>query len=297
MNTPVLKAFKEKVDGQDRILNENEAVERLLRSCRGPYMVASEASEGKIELMAGCDGLFRSDPEKLYKLNTMDDIFIAARQNLSQIQKKDKLITAKVIPLTILESKILQAEAVAELDVPGNKPLFELLPYKKKTACIIAAGNTAAVNTAAGKETDSAQNSFTRAIEEKISTFGISVIKKQTVQDDLASIAAAIAGALDLKPDIIICAGGMGPENKTPEAIKQSGARIVTYGVPVFPGSLFLLGYYDHRGISVMGLPGCMYNHTAIFDFVLPRIVTGIEITKQDFAVIGNSGLRLPFKE
>ena len=53
------------------------------------------------------------------------------------------------------------------------------------------------------------------------------------------------------------------------------GARIVTYGAPVLPGAMFLLGYYED-GTVVMGLPGCvMYAGATIFDLALPRIAAG----------------------
>ena len=35
------------------------------------------------------------------------------------------------------------------------------------------------------------------------------------------------------------------PDDKTPLAIKNTGARIVSYGAPVLPGAMFLLAYYD----------------------------------------------------
>ena len=35
------------------------------------------------------------------------------------------------------------------------------------------------------------------------------------------------------------------PDDNTPGAIRRSGADIVTYGAPVLPGAMFLLGYYE----------------------------------------------------
>ena len=43
--------------------------------------------------------------------------------------------------------------------------------------------------------------------------------------------------------DFILCTGGMSvdPDDKTPLAIKNTGADIVSYGAPVLPGAMFLL--------------------------------------------------------
>ena len=45
------------------------------------------------------------------------------------------------------------------------------------------------------------------------------------------------------------------PDDRTPLAIRNSGARIVSYGAPVLPGAMFLLSYME-EGQAVMGLPG-----------------------------------------
>ena len=86
------------------------------------------------------------------------------------------------------------------------------------------------------------------------------------------------------------------PDDNTPGAIKASGARIVTYGAPVLPGAMLLVGYYDD-GTPVLGLPGCvMYAKATIFDLVLPRIAAGIELCKHDFVAFGEGGLCLGCK-
>ena len=95
--------------------------------------------------------------------------------------------------------------------------------------------------------------------------------------------------------DTILCTGGMSvdPDDNTPGAIARSGARIVTYGAPVLPGAMFLLGYYED-GQPVMGLPGCvMYAKATIFDLILPRVAAGLQVTKQEIAALDCGGLCL----
>ena len=47
--------------------------------------------------------------------------------------------------------------------------------------------------------------------------------------------------------DIVVCTGGMSvdPDDKNPLAIKNTGARVVSYGAPVLPGAMFLLAYLE----------------------------------------------------
>ena len=97
------------------------------------------------------------------------------------------------------------------------------------------------------------------------------------------------------KTDMILCTGGMSvdPDDNTPGAIKKSGADIISYGAPVLPGAMFLLGYYPD-GQPVVGLPGCvMYAKATVFDLLLPRIAAGVPVTRREIAEMGNGGLCL----
>ena len=102
--------------------------------------------------------------------------------------------------------------------------------------------------------------------------------------------------------DVVVCTGGMSvdPDDKTPLAIKNTGADIVSYGAPVLPGAMFLLAYYhvtegeNPRTVAVMGLPGCvMYAKRTIFDLVLPRVMADDMVTPEDLAALGQGGLCL----
>ena len=94
---------------------------------------------------------------------------------------------------------------------------------------------------------------------------------------------------------MVLCTGGMSvdPDDRTPGAIKDTGARIVAYGAPVLPGAMFLLGYFED-GTPVMGLPGCvMYAKATVFDLILPRVAAGVEVTRAEIKALGNGGLCL----
>lgn len=143
------------------------------------------------------------------------------------------------------------------------------------------------------------KDTFTPVIIEKLKTYGIDVTSHIVVDDGMENIERAIEELKKKGLDMILCTGGMSvdPDDNTPGAIKNSGAEIVTYGAPVLPGAMFLLGYYDN-GMPVMGLPGCvMYAGATVFDLVLPKIAAGIKVTKKDVVKMGNGGLCLGCSE
>ena len=267
------------------MVHENDAAERMAALCGKVNMNWSEVKEGKIELTAACDGLFRVNSEKLIAVNSVEDVMIATRKGNTAVRKGDKLAGTRVIPLIIPEEKLQAAEAAA-----GDTPLLELLPYTKKTAAIIATGGEV--------KKGLIQDTFTPVVKDKLAAYGIETLAVTYSGDGVENVADAIAEARKTGADIILCTGGMSvdPDDNTPGGIKASGARIVTYGAPVLPGAMFLLGYYED-GTVVMGLPGCvMYAGATIFDLALPRIAAGLEMTRADFAAMGEGGLCLGCK-
>ena len=83
--------------------------------------------------------------------------------------------------------------------------------------------------------------------------------------------------------------------DRTPLAIKNTGAEIVTYGGTCTSGShCSCCAYYGEKKRPVIGLPGCvMYAKRTIFDLVLPRIVAGEILKKADIDTLGEGGLCL----
>ena len=101
--------------------------------------------------------------------------------------------------------------------------------------------------------------------------------------DDMEKITAAIMKLKEEGADLIVCTGGMSvdPDDKTPGAIKNTGARIVSYGAPVLPRAMFLLSYLED-GTPVMGLPGCvMYAKPPYLILFCHVLSQGIEVTKK----------------
>ena len=270
---------------REGILHENDAAERMCALCLNDGMERSEVKEGKIELRAERAGLFRVDREKLNAVNAIDELMIATRHGDTPVQPGDKLCGTRVIPLVIEESKLLEAERIV-----GDRPILELLPYKLRRAAVITTGS----EVFHGRIEDA----FTPVLVNKLAFYGIEMTEHVTVDDALEHILSAIREMRQKNVDLILCTGGMSvdPDDNTPGAIKASGARIVTYGAPVLPGAMFLLGYFEDS-MPILGLPGCvMYAAATIFDLAMPRIAAGVEMNKNDFVQMGEGGLCLGCK-
>lgn len=269
-------------ENNEHMLHENDAAKILYDLCKNEHMRPSEIKEGKIELIAECDGLLKTDGEKLKKINALGEMMIASRHGNFPVKAGDKLAGMRVIPLVIEKEKMERAKEAA-----GTAPIIELKPFLSKKVGIVTTGNEVYYGRI--------QDTFTPVIEEKVSEYQVEIIGQEICNDHAEMIAAAIRSLLEKGADMIICTGGMSvdPDDRTPAAIRDAAESIVTYGAPVLPGAMFLLAYTE-SGIPVMGLPGCvMYAKRTIFDIVLPRIMAGEKLEKEDFTVLGEGGLCL----
>ena len=266
----------------ETMLHEDEAAAILRDICMGEHMEASEPKEGKIELSAKVDGLFLADTKRLYALNSLGRMMAATRGNGTPVRAGDHLCGTRIIPLVIEKEAMEQARAIG-----GDTPLLSLFPFQKKRCGVVTTGNEVFYGRI--------QDGFTPVLEKKLGEYGCEVARHTIVNDDPEKITAAILSMLEEGVELVFCTGGMSvdPDDKTPLAIKNTGANIVTYGAPVLPGAMFLLSFMAD-GRAVCGLPGCvMYAKRTIFDLVLPYLLANVPVTGEMLAGLGNGGLCL----
>ncbi len=268
----------------ENMLHENDAAKVLYEMAAGSssYISPSEVKEGKIELIAKTDGLFKVDSFLLKKVNSLGEMMIASRHGNTAVKAGDKLAGTRIIPLVIEKEKMERAR-----DMCTGRPIFRILPFEAKKYAVITTGN----EVYKGRIEDT----FTDVIKEKLSVYGAECMYHEVCPDDHEVITASIRTALSIGARLVICTGGMSvdPDDKTPLAIKNSGVDIVTYGAPVLPGAMMLLSYTKSH-VPVVGLPGCvMYAKRTIFDLILPRLMANDMISADEIAALGEGGLCL----
>ena len=263
------------------ILHEDEAAALLYKAAAGQNIHGTEPREGKIELIADCDGLLKIDRRALLAVNSTPQMMIATIHGDLPVKKGAKLAGTRIIPLVIEQEKMEAMQAAA-----GPKPILNVLPFHQKKFAVI--------NTGSEVFKGRIEDKFTPILEQKLAVYGCEMAFHKVCDDDPAGITAAILEAKAAGCELIFTTGGMSvdPDDRTPLAIRNTVAEIVTYGAPVLPGAMFLVSYLD--GVPVCGLPGCvMYAKRTIFDLLLPRLLADDPITAEDIARLGEGGLCL----
>ncbi|MCF0111852.1 MAG: molybdopterin-binding protein [Erysipelotrichaceae bacterium] len=273
----------------DTMMHENDAAEILVSLCINDHMKRSSVKEGKIELIAECDGLLKVNAAGIKTVNGFGRMMIASRHGNFMVRKGDKLAGTRIIPL-VIEKEAMEEVRNECMRVTDHKPVFTIKPMVHKKVGIVTTGNEVYHGRI--------QDTFTPVILDKLAEFDSEVIAHQLSDDNDQKVTGMILDMIHQGADVVICTGGMSvdPDDKTPLAIKNTGATIVSYGAPVLPGAMFLLAYleYEGRTVTVMGLPGCvMYARRTIFDLILPRVMCDDPVTSEELAALGEGGFCL----
>ena len=175
----------------DTMLHENEAAQILYDMCKNDHMHPSDVKEGKIELIADCDGLLKVDREKLKKVNSLGEMMIATRHGDTYVKKGDKLAGTRIIPLVIKKEKMETAQAVC-----SDGPILTLKPFHKKKFAVLTTGNEVYYHRI--------EDTFTPVIQEKLAEFGAEMIFHEVYDDDASKITDGCRRAMEAGADLVL---------------------------------------------------------------------------------------------
>lgn len=267
-------------------VHENDAALRIARAAMGKGVEITLPKEGKVGFRATCHGLLKINVPALEKLNSVQDVIFATLHTDQAVQPGQELAGTRVIPLSIPENKVVEAEEICR----NQAPLIEVKPFVRLDVGLVVTGSEIFNHRI--------RDGFGPVVQEKFESLGSRIFQKIIVSDELDMTVAAIQELLAGGAGMIAVTGGMSvdPDDRTPAAIRAAGGKIVTYGAPVLPGAMFMLAYINE--IPVVGLPGCvMYHRASIFDLVVPRILVGESVTKADIIQMGHGGFCASCKE
>jgi molybdenum cofactor synthesis domain-containing protein len=260
-------------------LHEEDAARRLAKAAAGSNLKLTDPSEGRINLVAAISGLLKVDVDLLYRFNSLGDLMMATLPGDRYVREGTVVAGTRTIPVLVKESLVQQAEALCK-----DRPIVRLLPMPAKHIRLVVTGSEVF--------TGRIKDGFGPIVRKKVGELGSSVDSVELSPDDPDVIANHIKNAKQAGADVILVSGGMSvdPDDKTPEGIRRSGAKVETHGFPVLPGSMFVMAYLGDT--PVMGLSGCvLHDPFTAFDALLPRLLAGEKISRADIMAMGHGGL------
>jgi molybdenum cofactor synthesis domain-containing protein len=261
-------------------LHEEDAARRLAQAAAGANLKLTDPSEGRVNLVAEIPGLLKVDVDLLYRLNSLGDLMLATLHGDRFVKAGTVVAGTRTIPVVVKEELIQKAEELCK-----QKPIVTLLPMTPKKVHLVVTGSEVF--------TGRIKDGFGPIVTRKVNELGSTVESIKLAPDDPDVIAGEIKHAKRAGAEVILVSGGMSvdPDDKTPEGIRRSGAKVESHGFPILPGSMFVMAYLDET--PVMGLSGCvLHDPFTAFDALLPRLLAGEKITRAAIIAMGHGGLQ-----
>jgi hypothetical protein len=258
-------------------LHEDEAGGRLARAAAGDGIALSGPIESQYGLVAARRGLFRVDLVALRRINAIDGLSIFTTFDSLPVDAGENVGSVKVTPILLPEARLLEAEAICREHPPVVVKPFQPL---RVLALVLE------------RIDDAALERFERSLRGKLGWFGAELIAVERAEDRVDAYIQAFDDARELGADIVMAAGASSLDPLEPlfQALDEYGAKIVKHGVPAHPGSLFWLAYLGP--VPIFGLSSCeMFSHKTILDLVLPRLMAGEQVGRDELIDVGHGGL------
>ena len=258
-------------------VHENDAAQQFAQAiCPDPQVVGLSLTApftGRVNIIADGPGVVQLDAARLIAANSVDPmISVATVPEFQQMTTGGLVATIKIISYGVPQSKLEQACDLACDSIRMSAP-------KLHSADLIISDTEGGAGDK-GKE----------AIAARLDMLGVTLNSVQMVPHDAESIAAAITTS---QVDLVMILSGSATSDwadVAPTAVSQAGGNVHRFGMPVDPGNLLFLGSIGPK--PVIGLPGCARSPALNgADWVLSRVVCGLDVTDADFAQMAIGGL------
>jgi len=263
-------------------VGEDEAARRVAMAAAGAEIEAAAPFTGRANLFAKTRGLLVFDPERLDRLNLVDEtVTLGTLPPFATVEPKQMVATVKIIPFAAPETAVARCIEAAAAD----GPLLRVAPFVPRAVGL--------VQTRLAGIKQSILDKTRQVTEGRLAALGCRPAFEERCAHATNELASTIRDALGHGIDILLIHGAsaiLDRRDVIPAAIVAVGGRIDHFGMPVDPGNLLLLGHVAER--VVLGLPGCARSPKVNgFDWVLERLVAGLPVGSAEIMRMGSGGL------
>ncbi|MCA0277468.1 MAG: molybdopterin-binding/glycosyltransferase family 2 protein [Proteobacteria bacterium] len=261
-------------------LGEDAAAEAIAAAMRHRHIEVKQAATGRVNLHATSPGVFTVDAQLIDAINAVDPaITVATLAQLARVERDQMVATVKIIPFAV--SGQLVAEVIG---LCAGKEIFAVNPF--------AARRVGVIQTTLPSVKSSVLDKTARVTEQRLARSGSRLTAERRTPHEAAAV-AEIAKALARDNDLVVIFGASALadfDDVIPAAIRAAGGSVIRSGMPVDPGNLLVLGHIGNA--AVLGAPGCARSPKENgFDWVLDRLLAGLEVTAADIGGMGVGGL------
>ena len=263
-------------------VSEDAAAAEIAAAVAGEGVRLDRAFTGRANLFAENAGVLVVDKDAIDRLNQVDEsITFATLPAYKPVVAGEMIATVKIIPFAVARGERDAALAVAKT----AHPLIRIAPYSIRKVGI--------VSTLLPGLTSKVIEKTLKVTEERLAPGGAKIIAERRVPHEQGALAKAIEEVLSEGAELVIVFGASAIADRRdviPAAVEAIGGRVAHFGMPVDPGNLLLVA--SARGRPVLGAPGCARSPKENgFDWVLMRLLAGLEVPRQAITGMGVGGL------
>lgn len=267
------------IEPQEGDLHEDDAGRRVAEAVSGDGIRIKGPVQSRYNLVADRKGLLRVDPEIIREVNRVDGVTVFTLLDRQTVPPGKIVAGVKTTPITVPVENVEQVERLVS---EATRPPIVVLPFQPKRVAVLA---TEGLN-------DRMRARFRDVVEKKIRWYGSDVTDVRFISSEPSEIAATFRAFLDSGADILMAAGGntIDPLDPILLALSEIDAEMIHFGAPAHPGSMFWLARTGD--VPVFNLASCsMYSRATVADLILPLVMTGEGVTKDDILDLGYGGL------
>jgi len=275
----VSKVFAARIEECD--VHEDAAAARLADAVGGRGVIRQSAATGRANIYSSHDGIVLVDAGLVRALNRLHEAVTLATLTPFQAVKAGQMVaTVKIIPFSAPAGIVDEAAELA-----GSGALLSVVPFTPHKAGLVLTRTAGMKEALLEKSASVIRDRLERhgsklgeVIEVAHTIFGVADGIRQLKASGHNPVLVFGASAIVDRGDVV------------PAGLEAAGGQIVHLGMPVDPGNLLLLGKLDDG--AVIGVPSCARSPKLNgFDWVLGRVLAGIDVRPQDIMDMGAGGL------
>lgn len=259
-------------------LHEDEAGRRVAVAVAGDGVRIKGPALSRYNLIAERKGVLRINPGLIFAMNQVPGMSVFTLLDRQTVLPGKIVAGVKVTPLAVPKSDVERVESLVQ---EGGGSALGVVPFQHKRVAVIATEGLA----------PNLRQRFTDSVEQKVEWYGSTVTSLEFVPSELDAVAGAMRERLGLN-EVILVAGGntLDPLDPAYLAIGALGGRMIHYGAPSHPGSMFWLA--EVGDVPVFNLATCsMYSSVTFADLILPLVMTGEHVSEEEIDQFGYGGL------
>ncbi|MEA4907024.1 MAG: hypothetical protein VB089_05365 [Anaerolineaceae bacterium] len=266
-------------------VGEDQAAAHIARAAAGQGVVLKGSAAGKASLAAAEGGVLWIDVARLECLNGIEGVAFATRRTHSRVEAGQLAATVKIVPYALREETVQRAVEMAHTPAP----LLQVYPLAPRRVVFVFSGSPAARSRL--------ERAFTAPLCQRVERAGSQVtgaafIPLCGVEDELR-LGETFVEHIGQGAELIVLiseTSTMDYHDVLPRAVQWAGGDVLCLGVPVDPGNLLTIATL--RGVPLLAVPGCARSSREnVVDLVLPALLSGAPLTRQDIARLGHGGL------